>query len=160
MILSLLEQKSAESVQTFVIIRVCIVLVCWLFMIVGVLVDLWSGVSTANALGEQLHSKGFRRTIEKTGDYIRVMIFTIMFDAMAICFVHHYSIPYATILSTVAILFIEGKSVIENSRRKKAHAAKIPEVVRKIIKAVTAEQATKLLEQINKNATTLNESPD
>lgn len=148
MILHLLEEKSAESIQYFIMIRACVVLVCWLFMIASVLVDFWSGISTAKALGEPLKSNGFRRTIAKTGDYIRILIFAIMFDAIGICFVHSYILPFATIVCTIAVMVIEGKSVIENSRRKKAHAAEIPEVVKKIVQAVTTKQATELLEQL------------
>lgn len=148
MILHLLEQKSAEGLQYYIMVRVCIILACWLFMVASVLIDFWSGVSTAKALGERLQSKGFRRTISKTADYIRVMIFAVMFDALGICFVHLYSLPFATIICTIAVMLIESKSVVENSKRKKAHAAEIPEVVKKIIKAVTAEQANKILEQL------------
>lgn len=148
MILHLLQEKSAESIQYFIAIRAIIVLVCWLFMIISVLIDFWSGVSTAKAIGEPLHSKGFRRTISKTAEYIRVMIFAAMFDAIGICFVPSYILPFATIVGTLSIMLIEGKSVIENSRRKKAHAAEIPDMVKKIIKTATVEQATKLLEQL------------
>lgn len=148
MILSLLEQKSAESVQYFIMVRACIILVCWLFMIISVLIDFWSGVTTAQALNEPLQSKGFRRTITKMADYIRIMLFAVMFDALGVCFIHFYSLPFVTIIATLAIMIIEGKSVVENSRRKKAHAAEIPEVVKRIIKAVTTKQATELLEQL------------
>lgn len=148
MILHLLEEKSAESIQYFIMVRVCVVLVCWLFMVISVLIDFWSGISTAKAIGEPLQSKGFRRTIYKIADYIRVMIFAIMFDTLGICFVHPYTLPFATILGTFAIMLIEGKSVIENSKRKKAHAAEIPEVVKKIVQTDTVKQATELLEQL------------
>lgn len=149
MILHLLEEKSAESIQYFIMVRACIVLVCWLFMVISVLIDFWSGISTAKALGEPLQSKGFRRTISKTVEYIRVMIFAVMFDALGICFVHPYILPFATIIGTIAIMFIEGKSVIENSKRKKAHAAEIPEVVKKLVQAATVEKVTKILDQMN-----------
>lgn len=118
-------------------------------MIASVLVDFWSGTSTAKAIGEPLMSNGFRRTFAKTGDYIRILIFTVMFDALGICFVHFYTLPFATIVGTVAVILIEGKSVIENSRRKKANAAEIPEIIRKIVLAVTTKQATELLEQLS-----------
>jgi hypothetical protein len=38
--------------------------------------------------------------------------------------------------------------VIENSRRKKAHAAEIPEIVDKIVHAVTTEEGHKILDEI------------
>lgn len=148
MILHLLEEKSAESIHYFIMMRVCVILVCWLFMISSVLIDFWSGISAAKALNEPLQSKGFRRTISKTADYIRIMLFAVMFDALGICFIHFYALPYATIIATVAVMIIESKSVVENSRRKKAHAAEIPKVVKKIMEAVTAKQAFELLEQL------------
>ena len=148
MILHLLQEKSAESIQYFIAIRAIIVLVCWLFMVISVLTDFWSGISTAKAIGEPLQSKGFRRTISKTVEYIRVMIFAVMFDALGICFVPSYILPFATIVCTISVMIIEGSSVIENSRRKKAHAAEIPDIVKKIINTGTVKQATKLLEQL------------
>lgn len=148
MILHMLEEKSAECVQSFIMVRVSVILACWLFMVVSVLIDLWSGVSTAKAMGEPLMSKGFRHTVSKITDYIRVMLFAIMFDALGICFVHSYLLPFATIVCTIAIMLIEGKSVVENGRRKKAHAADIPEIIRQIMKAVTTKQATEILEQL------------
>ena len=148
MILHLLQEKSAESIQYFIAIRAIIVLVCWLFMVISVLTDFWSGISTAKAIGEPLQSKGFRRTISKTVEYIRVMIFAVMFDALGICFVPSYILPFATIVCTIAVMIIEGSSVIENSRRKKAHAAEIPDIVKKIINTDTVKQSTKLLEQL------------
>lgn len=150
MILKLIEDKSTESIVSFIGIRVIIILSCWATMVISTLIDLWSGTSTAKALGEPLSSKGFRRTIAKDADYMRIMLFALMFDVMGICFIHVYILPFVTILCTVAILIIEGKSVIENSRRKKAHAADIPETVKQIIHAVTAEQATALLNTITK----------
>lgn len=160
MILHLLEEKSAESVQSFLMIRVTIVMVCWLFVVFGVLVDFWSGTSTAKAIGEPLQSKGFRRTVAKAGEYIRVLLFALMFDALGICFVHPYALPFATMAGTIAVLIIEAKSVIENARRKKSHAAEIPEVVRDIIHAVTAKQAAQILTDLTaiSSTTTVKES--
>lgn len=91
---------------------------------------------------------------------MRIMLFALLFDALGISFVHVYLLPFVTILATIAILCIEFKSVIENSQRKKTHAAEVPEVVRKIIKAVTAEQATKILEQITAITAAGNENTD
>lgn len=149
MILHLLEEKSAEGVQFFIMVRVCIVLVCWLFMVISVLIDFWSGTSTAKALGEKIQSKGFRRTIAKMCDYIKVMLFALMFDALG-SLLSFYVAPFATMLCTVAIMVIEASSVIENSRRKKANAAHVPEMIRKIVQAATTKQANSILEQISK----------
>lgn len=116
-------------------------------MVIGCLVDFWSGVSTAKALGEKVNTHGFRRTIVKIGDYIKVMLFTLMFDMLG-SLLSYYTLPFATILGTVAVMWIEGKSVIENSRRKHAHAADIPEAIKEIIHAATAQQAAEVLKKI------------
>lgn len=148
MILRLIEEESAKGVTTFIAIRVLVILSCWALMVISTLIDFWSGTSTARALGEKLSSKGFRKTIAKDADYMRIMLFALLFDALGICFLHFYILPFVTLICTLAILIIEGKSVIENSRRKKAHAAEIPETVKKIMQTVTKEQASKILEQI------------
>lgn len=149
MILKLIEDKSTCSIAAFIAVRVIIVLSCWAIMIVSTLIDFWSGTATARALGEKLDSRGFRRTINKDADYMRIMLFALLFDVLGISFVHSYLLPFVTIIATIAVLIIEGKSVIENSRRKKAHAAEIPEVVKKIVQAGTIEQAHNVLKQIN-----------
>lgn len=158
MILKLIEEESTKSLAAFIATRVVLILGCWAIMIISTLIDFWSGTSTAKALGEKLDSKGFRRTVIKDADYMRIMLFALLFDMMGISFLHFYILPFVTILCTISVLIIEGKSVIENSRRKKAHAAEIPDIVKKIIQAATKEQASKIVEQIT-NITT-NENTD
>lgn len=150
MILKLIEDTSTQSVTAFIAVRVAIILGCWTLMVLGSIIDFWSGTSTAHALGEKLVSKGFRQTIKKDASYFQVLLFALLFDALGICFLHFYILPFATILCTVAILIIECKSVLENSARKKAHAADIPKIVKQIIQAATAEQATKILDQLER----------
>ena len=145
--LEFIEAKNIDALMFFIAIRVGIILICWIFMIMSNIIDFWSGTTTAKALGEALMSKGFRRTITKIGEYVRVMLFALMFDILG-SLLSFYIIPFATIIATLAVMFIEGKSVIENGRRKKAHAAEIPEIAKKIVKATTVKQATELLEQL------------
>ena len=147
--LELIEAKDFEALIFFIAIRVGIILLCWLFMILSSIVDFWSGTSTAKALGQALMSHGFRRTVSKIGDYVRLMIFALMFDMLG-SLLSFYVIPIATILCTVAVIYIEGKSVVENSKRKKAHAADVPDIVKKIVQAATAEQGHEILNEITK----------
>lgn len=119
-------------------------------MVIACLIDFWSGTDTAKALGEKLISHGFRRTITKMGDYVRVMFFALMFDMLG-SLLPFYKIPFVTILATIAVVIIEGKSVIENSRRKKAHAADIPDIVKQIIHATTAKQGHEIIGKIIQN---------
>jgi hypothetical protein len=148
--LELIEAKNIDGLMFFIIIRISIVLVCWLFMIFACLVDFWSGVTTAKALGEKLISHGFRRTIIKVGDYVKILLFALMFDMLG-SFLSFYKIPFATILCTIAVMLIEGRSVIENSKRKKAHAADVPDIIKQIVQAVTVEQGHEVIEKIIKD---------
>lgn len=145
--LELIEQKNFDGLVFYIAIRTVIVLICWIFMVVANLIDFWSGTTTAKALGESLMSHGFRRTIVKVGDYVRVMLFALMFDMLG-SLLSFYVIPFATILCTVAIIWIEGKSVIENSRRKKAHAADVPEIVKQIVQCATTEKGLEIFNKL------------
>lgn len=156
--LELIEAKNISALMFFIVIRVGIILVCWFFMVVSSIVDFWSGTTTAKALGQTLMSHGFRRTITKIGDYVRLMLFALMFDILG-SLLSFYIVPFATILCTIAVIYIEGKSVVENSKRKKAHAADVPDIVKKIVQAATAEQGHKILNEITK-ITALNNKDD
>lgn len=153
--LELIEAKNFDGLMFFIAIRVGIILICWIFMILSSIVDFWSGTTTAKALGQALMSHGFRRTITKIGDYVRLMLFALMFDILG-SLLSFYIIPFATILYTIAVIYIEGKSVIENSKRKKAHAAEVPDIVKQIVRATTAEQGHEILDKISQ-LLTLNE---
>ena len=153
--LDIIEAKNVDGLLFFIAVRTLIVLVCWFFVVCSNAVDFWSGTTTAKALGESLHSRGFRRTITKIGDYVRFMLFALMFDILGSLF-SFYALPFATVLCTVAIIYIEGKSVVENSKRKKAHAADIPDVIKQIVQAATAEQGLEVFNRIS-NQIALNE---
>ena len=147
--LELIETKDIDALMFFIAVRVGIILVCWFFTVVSSIVDFWSGTTTAKALGQALMSNGFRRTVTKIGDYIKLMLFALMFDILG-SLLSFYIVPFATILCTIAVIYIEGKSVVENSKRKKAHAADVPDIVKKIVQAVTAEQGREILDEITK----------
>lgn len=147
--LELIENKDFDGLIFFIAVRVAIILVCWIFMIVSSVVDFWSGTTTAKALGQHLMSHGFRRTVQKIGDYVRLMLFALMFDVLG-SMLSFYIAPFATMLCTAAVMLIEGKSVVENSKRKKSHAAEIPDIVKQIVEATTTEQGHEILEQVSK----------
>ena len=145
--LELIENKNFADLQFYVAVRIIIVLICWIFMMTACCIDFWSGTSTAKALGKPLSSHKFRRTINKMGDYIKLLLFALMFDLLG-SFLPFWTIPFASIVCTVAIILIEGKSVIENSRKKKAHAADVPEVIKQIVQAATTKQGEEILNKI------------
>lgn len=151
--MSMLEDKSSQSISGFVSIQVGIIMGCWIGVMLAVLIDFWSGTTTAKALGEPLMSKGFRRTISKFKDYFMVLLFVLIFDAFGLCLTHWYHLPFASILAAISILVIEIKSVVENLRRKRSKAADIPEMVRRIMRAVTKEQGIKIIRDISETLT-------
>lgn len=145
--LELIESGNLDGLCLFIMVRTIIIMVCWAMMIMSCLVDLWSGRDTAKFLGEKLESHKYRRTIVKIGDYSRVMLFGFMFDCLGMLLTF-YVLPFGTMLCALGVIAIEGKSVIENSARKKAHAADIPEVIKKIIQAATTKDAEIIVEQL------------
>lgn len=147
--LELIEAKDLEALMFFITVRVVIIIICWIFSTIACIVDFWSGTLTAKILGEKLMSHGFRRTIVKIGDYARVLMFAFMVDVLG-SLLSFYILPFATMLCALAILCIEGKSVLENSKRRKAHAADVPDIVKKIVRAATAEQGHEILNEITK----------
>lgn len=145
--LELIETHQYDHLTYYIAVRAVIVLVCWLFMAASNIVDFFSGINTARALGQKLKSHAFRRTITKIRDYAQIMLFALMFDALG-SLLPFYAVPFATMLCTLAVMCIEGKSVIENSRRKKAHAGEIPDILRQIVEATTQEQGKDILKRI------------
>lgn len=145
--LELIESHQYDHLTYYIAVRAVIVLVCWLFMAASNIVDFFSGINTARALGQKLKSHAFRRTITKIRDYAQIMLFALMFDALG-SLLPFYAVPFATMLCTLAVMCIEGKSVIENSRRKKAHAGEIPDILRQIVEATTQEQGKDVLRRI------------
>lgn len=145
--LELIETHQYDHLTYYIAVRAVIVLVCWLFMAASNIVDFFSGINTARALGQKLKSHAFRRTITKIRDYAQIMLFALMFDALG-SLLPFYAVPFATMLCTLAVMCIEGKSVIENSRRKKAHAGEIPDILRQIVEATTQEQGKDILRRI------------
>lgn len=145
----LIEQRNMEAIACYLIVRMAIVMICWTFVFIANILDFWSGRDTAKALGEPIDSKGYRRTFVKIGDYYRVLMFALLFDLIGSLF-EFYKLPFATLLGSVAVIAIELKSVIENSRRKKSHSAEIPQIIKEIIQCSTTAKGEEILKRINK----------
>ena len=138
-----------EAIACYLIVRMAIIMICWTFVFIANIIDFWSGRDTAKALGEPIDSKGYRRTFVKIGDYYRVLMFLLLFDLIGSLF-EFYKLPFATLLGSVAVIAIELKSVIENSRRKKSHSAEIPQIIKEIIQCSTTAKGEEILKRINK----------
>lgn len=128
---------------------VVVMFACCMAIVISVLVDMWSGIDAAKTNHERIDSRGLRRTVAKAVDYLRVLIFGALIDGLGLFFTW-YVAPYTMIIITVGIIIIECRSVMENSRKKKSHAAEISEVINQIIDCADEKDAKKLIGLIKK----------
>lgn len=139
-ITELLTELGLDGLRTFG----AMFFLCAIFVMAAAFLDMWSGVDAARTLKEPISSKGLRRTVAKIADYVRVMFFGAMVDVLGLTF-PWYGYPVLTIVLTVGIIAIEGRSVIENSRRKRSHAADVIEMCRRMVNVENMADAAKLL---------------
>ncbi len=135
-----LEKVGITGLHNYIVVM----FTCCISITIASFVDMWSGIDAARANHERIDSKGLRRTISKVVDYLRVLIFGALIDGLGLFFTW-YVAPYAMILITVGIIVIECRSVMENSRKKKSHAADIADVVKQIIECADEKDAKKLV---------------
>ena len=135
---------------------IAIIFMCFVIVAIAVILDLYTGIRAAKKIGEPIRSHILRKTINKITDYYVAVIFGILIDWLGLCF-PWYSIPYAAIISTLAVIIIEGRSVLENLARAKSHAAEVDDVVLKslpilkeMIDCKSIKTAIKLYEEIRK----------
>lgn len=132
-----------------------IVLILWLIPLLAYFVDFWTGVEGANASGEKLHSKGFRKTVVKIGEYWRFQLMALLIDVVGL-FVPGYTLPYVSMIATISIILIEFASVRENFKKKRSsrtlEAIGASEtLLTEIIGASTKYDAAKILEKLKNN---------
>lgn len=118
------------------------VLVC-----AAALIDMWTGIDAAKTNKEKIMSHGLRKTVRKIIDYLRIVYFFLLIDILGAVFTW-YNLPYCAILATLGVLLIEGRSVIENSKKKKSAAGRVVDVVQEVISCVDSEKAQKVIEMI------------
>ena len=122
-------------------------LALWLLVIIAVLIDLWDGVVTARQLGKKIHSHKLRLTINKMGEYWRIMLLGFVFDFIGVIF-PWYGYPYLSIVICVGIMCIEIKSVWEHAKKRKSRVADIPDIIEDVIKATNKPEAEKAINLI------------
>lgn len=124
-----------------------IIFICCVAIIVAVLLDLNTGITAAKKNHEKIKSRILRRTITKIIDYLRVLVFGVIIDVLGLAF-PWYNIPYCAILVAVGVVLIEAKSVLENYQKSKSAASELPDMLMDVIKAVTREDAQRIIEAI------------
>ena len=140
--------KLISAIEHDISLWIVVAFTCCVLVVLAAFIDMWSGVEAARAVKERISSHGLRKTVSKIVDYLRVVFFAALIDTLGLFF-PWYLLPYFVMACTLGVLLIEGRSVIENSRKKKSQAAAIPDAVRSIIQAATREEAEKVLEQLD-----------
>lgn len=121
-----------------------IIFVCCILVIAAALLDMWTGVDAAIANREKIRSHSLRKTVRKVIDYLRIVVFGCLIDILGLFF-PWYDIPYACVVVTFGVILIEGKSVIENLKRKRSSAAQVIDIVSQIIECADERDAKKLI---------------
>lgn len=129
---------------------VTIIFICFVLVIIACLIDLWTGIEAARKNKETIRSRILRRTVNKVIDYLRVIVFAVLIDILGLCF-PWYAIPYCAAVCTLGILIIEGKSVLENFRKKKSSAAKVAEVAEAIVECLDKDTAERIIRAIKES---------
>lgn len=123
---------------------ITIIFVCCILVIAAALIDMWTGVDAARANRERIRSHSLRKTVRKVIDYLRIIIFAVLIDILGLFF-PWYELPYACVVVTLGVLLIEGKSVIENLKKKRSSAAEVLDIVQKIVECADEKDAKKLI---------------
>lgn len=126
---------------------ITVIFMCCVLVIVACFIDLWTGVDAARKNREKISSKALRRTITKVLDYLRVIVFGVLIDVLGLVFTW-YIMPYIAIVCTLGILIIEGKSVLENFKKKKSSAAEVVDIIEAIVEATDNDTAEKIIKAI------------
>ena len=83
-------------------------------------------------------------------DYYRLLFFGILIDVLGLTFTW-YNMPYCAVLVAVGVVLIEFKSVIENYKKMKSPASKVPDAMTDAVDAVASKDAEKMIELIKDN---------
>jgi len=148
----LIIEKNWDALTLRMILWSGVVCVTWLGMAVACFADMWSGVSTARAIGEKVHSHRLRETFQKIKDYAGVLLPFLCIDVIASMFTFYY-LPFFQIFIAAGSILIEGWSVIENKKRKRCHAALLPELVANIVKCAREKDAEAIIDAIQRLST-------
>lgn len=124
-----------------------IIFICCVLVVVAALFDMWTGIEAARKNRERICSHSLRKTVRKMIDYLRIVMFAVLIDILGFFF-PWYAIPYCAIIVTLGVLLIEGKSVIENYRKKKSSAAEILDMVENIIDCADKPTAERIISAI------------
>lgn len=114
---------------------------CFFAIIAAAGIDMWTGCDCARRRGEQIHSHKLRDTVSKVCDYWRLLALAMIADVLLNRLL---GFPYLSVIVTVGVLAIEGRSVVENLRKSKSAAEDLPDTVARLLSALSRLDVEKL----------------
>lgn len=137
------------GVEALVLRRaVLLEIIIWAVMLVAVMIDMRTGIRKARVLNIPIDSHGLRRTFTKFGDYGKVTGLFMCIDVLGLLF-GIWSMPYASAVSAVIVVGIEGWSVRENLRAAHSSAAKVTDIVAELAKTQDPKEILNLLRNLD-----------
>lgn len=102
----------------------------WLSVAVAIVLDLFSGIRKAKERQELRLSEGYRRTVDKVKQYYGMLVYAFLFDCLIMFVLSAFEvhavkvIPFASIVCTGYLVFIEWRSYMEKASEKGKRAFK------------------------------------
>lgn len=120
----------------------------WFTMLVAVIIDFSTGYKKARVLKIPRDSHKLRRSFIKFADYGKVTGMLMLVDLLAILF-GVYTLPYASGVAALGVIYTEYSSVRENLAAIKSAAVKMADIVALLAAANDRKEIAKLLQQYN-----------
>lgn len=138
---------SEVATENHITIYLFVIFVCHLLIAIAPLVDMWDAIYTAHKVKERIRSHKVRKTIEKIGEYWRLLLLGVLIDMLGFFF-PFYTMPFISMVMTLGVVVIEVLSIFEHIRKRKSQLTQLPDIVEKIVQCATSEDALKLIKDI------------
>lgn len=123
-------------------------IIIWSVMFIAVMIDMRTGIRKAQAMNVPIDSHGLRRTFTKFGDYGKVTGLFMCLDVLGLLF-GIWTMPYASAVSAVIAVAIEGWSVRENLRAAHSSAAQVADIIAEIAKTQDPKKIIDLVQHLD-----------
>lgn len=137
------------GVEVLVLRRAALLeIIIWSVMFIAVMIDMRTGIRKAQAMNVPIDSHGLRRTFTKFGDYGKVTGLFMCLDVLGLLF-GIWTMPYASAVSAVIAVAIEGWSVRENLRAAHSSAAQVADIIAEIAKTQDPKKIIDLVQHLD-----------
>lgn len=121
-----------------------IIVAIWLVVGIACIIDLFFGIKRAYRMKISRTSTGFRKTIKKANEYGAFLLMALLIDFLLSVWIFT---PFATIITSLFLVFIEARSVWESLEKndQKQYKENVHDFVG-LIKNLREEDKTKILD--------------